>query len=407
MNELTLERTIPADRERVFAAWTQPELLRRWSAPQGLTISDGATDLRVGGGWRVVMVEPGGATHEAFGTYHDIVAPERLQYTHAWRTGDGTTPETALTVEFHPDGDGTRLRFSQSGFSSPEARDGHREGWSSAFDNLQALFQPAAETEAAGAGTGRFTWFDLLTNDVEAAKRFYTAAIGWTVRAWGEGPKAYSIFAAGETPVGGVMEPSAEMAAAGVAPHWMGYVVVHDVDATARRAEPLGGRIITPGTDIPGVGRFAVIADPQGATFALSTPSEPSPAPDAQQRGAIGWPELHTTEHEDAWSFYAGLFGWTSATRMDMDGAGTYHIFRHPHDAENAWMGGMFDGATLDPKPPQWMFYFNVDDMESAVRRIGENGGRLLDGPMPVPGGGVCANCMDPQGGRFAIFAME
>ncbi len=140
MIELTLERTIPADRERVFAALTQPELLRRWSAPEGLTVVDGDTDLRVGGGWRVVMQEPGGARHEASGTYREVAPPERVAYTHAWRRDGGSTPETVLTVELHPKGDATRLVLTQTGFETQESRDGHREGWSSALDQLRALW---------------------------------------------------------------------------------------------------------------------------------------------------------------------------------------------------------------------------------------------------------------------------
>jgi uncharacterized protein YndB with AHSA1/START domain len=144
MIELTLEQEIPARPERVFAALTEPEQLRRWSAPEGLTVVDGDTDLRVGGGWRVVMAEPDGARHEAFGTYREIRAPERLVYTHAWRQGGGgSSAETVLTVELRPDGDGTRLLFTQAGFASPESRDGHREGWSSALGHLRALLQSA------------------------------------------------------------------------------------------------------------------------------------------------------------------------------------------------------------------------------------------------------------------------
>jgi uncharacterized protein YndB with AHSA1/START domain len=143
MIELTLEQEIPAAPELVFAALTEPEQVRRWSAPEGLAVVDGDTDLRVGGGWRVVMAAPDGARHEAFGTYREIRAPERLVYTHAWRQGGGSSPETVLTVELRPEGGGTRLLFTQAGFASPESRDGHREGWSSALGHLRALLQSA------------------------------------------------------------------------------------------------------------------------------------------------------------------------------------------------------------------------------------------------------------------------
>lgn len=410
MNELTLERKIPAARDRVFAAWTQPELLRRWSAPEGLTIEDGATDLRVGGGWRVVMAEPDGTRHEAYGTYREIAPPERLAYTHAWKGDAGSSPETVLTVELKPEADGTLLVLTQAGFPSPESRDGHREGWSSALDNLQTLFPPSdapaasstAAEEPAASTRGRFVWYDLLTSDAQAAKAFYTAAVGWTVQPFGEDANTYAVWLAGDTQVGGVMEyPPAP-------PHWMAHVSVDDVDAAARRAEELGGRIQSPPADIPNVGRFAIVADPQGASFSLFRPNDETAAPDTRLVRGFGWRELHTTDHERGWEFYRALFGWKESTTFDVGESGTYRIFRHPGDPEDGMMGGMFNGAALESKPPHWLYYVNVaDSMESALARIREHGGQLLDGPMPVPGGGQSAHCMDPQGARFGIFALE
>jgi uncharacterized protein YndB with AHSA1/START domain len=137
---LKLERLIAAPPDRVFAAWTQPELLAQWSSPQGISIDGGELDLRVGGHWRVTMHGADGGTREAFGTYREIVAPSRLVYTHAWHVGGGTTPVTLLTVEFRAEGTSTRLVLTQTGFESAESRDGHRIGWSSSIDNLESLF---------------------------------------------------------------------------------------------------------------------------------------------------------------------------------------------------------------------------------------------------------------------------
>ncbi len=148
MIELELERRIAAPPERLFAAWTEPALLRRWSAPEGLTIVDGATDLRVGGHWRVVMAAPDGTRLEAFGTYREIAPPDRLVYTHAWRESEGSSPETVITVELRPDGpDATRLRFTQAGFASVPGRDGHAAGWASALDQLQTILESPQSKE--------------------------------------------------------------------------------------------------------------------------------------------------------------------------------------------------------------------------------------------------------------------
>jgi uncharacterized protein YndB with AHSA1/START domain len=138
--QLRLERTIRTTPERCFAAWTEPDQLRRWSAPEGLHVEGGTLDLRVGGRWSVVMVDPAGPRHEAFGTYLEVVPPRRLVYTHAWGRPGGGSPETTVTVEFVGEGDSTRVVLTQVGFDSAESRDGHVGGWSSALDQLENIF---------------------------------------------------------------------------------------------------------------------------------------------------------------------------------------------------------------------------------------------------------------------------
>ena len=143
---LRLERAIPASPERVYAAWTQPELMNRWMSPRGLTVTDAEMDLRVGGRWRVVMREPGGATHEAGGTYREVTPPRRLVYTHSWTAaGGGRTPQTVLTVEIEPVGTGSRVVLTQVGFADEASRDGHGVGWGSSLDRLEELF-PGGES---------------------------------------------------------------------------------------------------------------------------------------------------------------------------------------------------------------------------------------------------------------------
>ncbi|HET6229693.1 MAG TPA: SRPBCC domain-containing protein [Longimicrobiaceae bacterium] len=144
---LRLERVIRADRERVFAAWTQPELLQRWSAPEGMTVGEGEADLRPGGRWRVVMLAADGTPHEAFGVYQVVDRPAKLVYTHAWLNGHGataSTPETMLTVEFLAEAGGTRVVLVQEGFATEGSRDGHDEGWTSCLDKLVAMFAGGA-----------------------------------------------------------------------------------------------------------------------------------------------------------------------------------------------------------------------------------------------------------------------
>jgi uncharacterized protein YndB with AHSA1/START domain len=144
---LALERTIRAPRHRVWSAWTDPDLLHRWSCPEGMHIPEASVDFRVGGAWEIVMVSDADPDdrHVAFGTYLEITPPERIVQEHQWRRPDGgASPRTVVTVAFEDAGDHTRLTLTQTGFASADARDGHGEGWTSTLDRLAALVEGAA-----------------------------------------------------------------------------------------------------------------------------------------------------------------------------------------------------------------------------------------------------------------------
>jgi uncharacterized protein YndB with AHSA1/START domain len=147
--KLRLERTIRAKRARVFEAWTMPELLQKWSAPEGMSIPEGESDVRPGGRWRVVMQEPNGTQHIASGVYRDVVPHERLVYTHAWqeegeRREEAASRETLMTVEFREEGDATRVVLIHEGFPTSAVRDGHEGGWASCLTRLERLFADRA-----------------------------------------------------------------------------------------------------------------------------------------------------------------------------------------------------------------------------------------------------------------------
>ncbi|MEP6915903.1 MAG: VOC family protein, partial [Acidobacteriota bacterium] len=170
---------------------------------------------------------------------------------------------------------------------------------------------------------GRFVWYDLLTPDPKRAEPFYTAVAGWGKETW-DGPMPYTMWTAGGTTIGGVMgmPPNAE-----APPHWLAYVSVPDVDASVTQAQSLGGRTLKPATDIPTVGRFAVLADPQGAEFALFTPANTPPPHDAPPGlGEFSWHELLTTDYKSAFQFYQALFGWEMLQEHDMGPMGIYAI---------------------------------------------------------------------------------
>lgn len=254
------------------------------------------------------------------------------------------------------------------------------------------------------AGKGVNVWFELMTTDLEGATRFYSETIGWKPQPMkGADPAMpYTMWMVGEAMAGGMMALPEEAAAMGAPPHWMAYTTVDEVDATAALTEKLGGKVLKPAFDIPNIGRIAILADPQGAAFAVFKPEGEMEAPDREASGRFSWAELNTSDYEAAWAFYSELFGWAERGKMEMEQGGTYFMFQDPSEAT---VGGMSNMAKKMGVPAHWLHYVTVDDVEATVARIEKQGGKVLNGPMQIPGDDVIAQCQDAQGAAFAIYA--
>lgn len=135
---LRLSRTIRADRESVFRAWTDAHAMKEWYCPEGGTVDQAESDPVVGGRFRVAMAMPSGL-HVATGVFREVVPPSRLVFTWRWEGGEDLKEgETLVTVELEERGDETELVLTHEGFPTAESRDGHREGWTSALDHLES-----------------------------------------------------------------------------------------------------------------------------------------------------------------------------------------------------------------------------------------------------------------------------
>ncbi len=242
---------------------------------------------------------------------------------------------------------------------------------------------------------GRFVWHELMTPNPVAARTFYTAVTGWSTQPFGD---AYTMWVANGAPLGGVMalpDPSAPTG-------WLAYISVPDVDAAAAQAESLGGRVIKQPGSIPTVGRFAILADPQGAMFCLFSWETERPAEDAPAKlGEFSWHELATTDWRGGWAFYEQLFGWEKRGEYDMGPMGIYMLF----GVAGLESGGIFAKPAEMPGPPAWLHYVRVESADAAAERIKANGGTVINGPMDVPGGNRIAQCVDPQGAMFAVHS--
>lgn len=251
---------------------------------------------------------------------------------------------------------------------------------------------------------GRFAWFDLMTPDVEAAKAFYTETIGWRTGLWngGDAPMPYTMIQVGEQAIGGIAKLPKMAQDAGAPPHWLAYVAVDDVDASADLVSELGGTVLSPPMDIPNVGRFAIFADPQGAVMALFHPDGDLPGQD-QGPGFFCWADLVTSDPESAWNFYHRLFGWKQTDAMDTGDMGTYQMFAMP-DAEMS-RGGYLQKPEAMPASA-WLHYVTVDNLDDALTRLQRLGGTVIREPHEVPGGDRIAQVLDPQGGAFALHCV-
>ncbi|MBC7987684.1 MAG: VOC family protein [Sphingomonadaceae bacterium] len=246
---------------------------------------------------------------------------------------------------------------------------------------------------------GEFIWYELMTADAEGAKRFYDDVVGWRV-----GPAhdeiGYRMIEAGDGQVGGVLPLGSEMIAGGARPGWLGYIGVDEVDEAVAKLQSLGGAVHAPPRDIPGVGRFAMVADPRGSAFyVMRGASEASSEAFSTKRdGHAMWNELTTSDLDAALDFYADLFGWEKGDAIPMGGeAGDYQFLNSGGETFGAAMEGSGD------RPPGWTYCFRVPDIDEAHRRVSSAGGAPAHDPVQIPGGEWVFEARDPEGARFYL----
>ncbi|MGL5839997.1 MAG: VOC family protein [Sphingorhabdus sp.] len=261
---------------------------------------------------------------------------------------------------------------------------------------------------------GDFIWYELLTSNADAAGDFYGKLIGWTSIKSDQPGMDYRFFSSGDGSndddgVGGYMAITPEMADGGARPSWVGYLNVDDVDSSIASITSAGGNVLMPAMDLEGVGRMAMVADPQGAPFYIMRPTPPAHNPDGYSKafaatepkvGHCAWNELSTDDPEAAKTFYGAQFGWTKDGEMDMGPMGKYEFLKASDDR--------FTLGAVMPKMPEmpvsmWSFYFRVPDIDKAAETVKANGGSILQEPIEIPGGEFSLVAMDPQSAVFGL----
>jgi predicted enzyme related to lactoylglutathione lyase len=238
-----------------------------------------------------------------------------------------------------------------------------------------------------------------MTPDPKAAASFYAKIVGWVPKPYEKNPD-YTMLTYGGVGMGGVLKHDAPRV-------WLPYIATPNADVTAREAVQFGGQVVKPAADIPDIGRFAIISDPQGALFVAFTPMPMQQASGPRGKPGLGdfhWHELLTTDWQKAWNFYQKLFGWHKTDAMEMGPGQTYQMFA---PAGEQSVGGMFNKPAQTAGPAQWLSYAIVKDAKAAAKTIESAGGKVINGPMEVPGGDWITAGIDPQGVMFAVHSRK
>jgi len=248
-------------------------------------------------------------------------------------------------------------------------------------------------TDMTGYRPGTFCWVELHTSDGAGAKDFYTQLFGWTVNEIPMGDGSVYVMARKDgKDVAALYEDE------GQPPNWLSYISVANVDDALGKAKNLGATVIAGPVDVSESGRMGVLADPQGAVFAVWQAGKHIGAQLLKEPGALTWNELGTTDDDAARTFYSALFGW----RMEQMNFGEPYTIIYNGDEQ---AGGLYNLAVYQAKmPPNWAPYFVVTNADASAEEVTSLGGKLVMGPDNIPNIGRFALLSDPQGAYFYIL---
>jgi predicted enzyme related to lactoylglutathione lyase len=258
---------------------------------------------------------------------------------------------------------------------------------------------PLVEPASSEHHVGKVIWVELVTPDLAGAKRFYSGVFGWTFRDARAGQSDYTIALLDGRPVGGLFVrplPPGEQRQ----PAWLTFIAVRDVDAAVRTALAHGAKAVSEPKTHPNRGRQAVLADPQGALFAVIASSSGDPADFLAEPGEWIWSSLLASDSDKAAAFYQALFGYDAFDLSSDDGS--EHVILSSDDYARASVNSLPSGATR--LHPHWLNFVRVVDAADAAAKAVALGGRVLVEPHVDRHGGKVAVVADPSGAPFGLM---
>jgi len=232
-------------------------------------------------------------------------------------------------------------------------------------------------------------WIELATSDQKAARHFYGELLGWTAVEYPMPEGVYVMLQKDGKNVGALYENTK------TPPNWLTYIAVASADEITARAKELGANVMQGPFDVMDVGRMSVIADPEGAVFAIWEARKSNGAELLREMGALCWSELGTRDRDKALQFYGSLFGYTTKVSPE---------YIELHVGETAVGGILQMNEEMKGVPPHWLSYLCIADCDASSAKLQSLGGRLMFGPMDIPNVGRFSVVADPQGAVFALF---
>jgi len=242
---------------------------------------------------------------------------------------------------------------------------------------------------------GTFSWIELGTSDAAGARAFYTGLFGWSVNEFPMGEMGtYTIFQKDGKDAAAMYQIGPQQQ--GMPPNWLSYIEVASADEATEQARELGGNVVHGPFDVYDMGRMTLLADPQGAMFAMWETKSRGGVGVRNQPSSLCWNELQARDLDAAKKFYAPLFGWRLKESPE---------YTELHLGEQA-IGGMMTSQAPPEVPSYWLPYFAVEDCDASAARAESLGGRLHMPPMDIPNVGRFTVVADPQGAAFAIIKL-
>lgn len=249
------------------------------------------------------------------------------------------------------------------------------------------------------APLGAPCWMDLFSSDPDRAKDFYGQLFGWTAESAGEEYGGYVNFSKNGLPVAGMMKNDGT---SGAPDGWTIYLSTSDAQATVDAAATSGGQVIVPAMEVMQLGSMAVLADSSGAGVGVWQPGLHKGYGIVGEAGAPVWNELHTRDFASAVKFYEQVFNWTTKVESDTD---DFRYTTMEHNGET--FAGIMDAGRFLPEgvPSYWSVYFGSDDVDAALAKVEQLGGKIIQPAEDTPYGRL-AQAADPTGALFKLSSL-